>query len=380
MPLPPLKVLHLFSNSKWTGPAEPVVNACRTLKELGVDITFACSPKAGSGFNKVRFMADSYEISCLDFMYLSKHRHPWKNTRDKWTLARHLSSTSYDLIHCHLDNDHLIASRVARKKGLPLVRSSYEGVGFPKKRRYKRLLQKTDLLLSPSHMAREADEQNFGFPSQKAVVIPGVVDTARFKHDPSLPDMRLQWGLGTEHFIFGIVARMQTHRHYEDLFQAFHKLLQEYPQARLVIVGRGTHQERVAFEPVRRLQIEKEVIFTGYLEEENYTGALAAMDAGIYLTPGSDGTCRAVRELMAMAVPLVSSDRGMLPELVGHDQRGLVTDGTPQALYEALELMIRDESRRKRYSEEAEKHGRKHFSLQTYGTAILEAYNRLLSR
>lgn len=378
MPSPSLKVLHLFSNSKWTGPAEPVVNACRTLAELGVDVTFACSPKAGSGFNKVMYMAEHYGLPCLDFMYLSKHRHPLKNTWDKWSLARHLSSTSYDLIHCHMNNDHLIASAVTRRKGVPLVRSSYEGVGFPAQRRFKALLRKTDLLLSASQMAKEADVKHFGFPEEQCIVIPGAVDTSRFRRDPSLPDMRKQWGLTTDHFIFGIVARMQTHRHYEDLFIAFHKLLQDYPQARLVIVGRGTHQETVGFEPVRRLKIEKEVIFTGYLEEENYTGALAAMDAGIYLSPGSDGTCRAVRELMAMAVPIVSSDRGMLPELVGHDLRGLVTDGSPQALHEAFETMIRDTDTRKRYSEAAENHGQKDLNLTSYGSAILEAYHRLL--
>jgi glycosyltransferase involved in cell wall biosynthesis len=376
----PLKVLHLFSNSKWTGPAEPVVNACRALRDLGVDVTFACSPKAGSGFNKVKVMAENYQIPCLDFMYLSKHREPLKNLWDKMALARHLARNSYDLIHCHLNNDHLIASRAAYNRKIPLLRSSYEGVGFPPQKRYRRLLRHTSLLIEPSQTALDNDQRNHDFPKDQALVIPGAIDIARFTKEATLPDMREHWGMTEKEFIFGIVARMQTHRHYEDLFTAFHKLLQKHPHARLVVVGRGTYQKKVAYEPVTRLNMEKEVLFTGYLEKEAYPAALAAMDAAIYLTPGSDGTCRAVRELMAMAVPVISSDRGMLPELTGHDQRGLVTDGSPEALCEAMTLLIEESARRLRYSAAAESYARRVFNLEHYGQTLLDAYKRVLNR
>ena len=48
-----LRVLHLFSNSKWTGPAEPALNLCIGLRALGVHADFACAPNAGASVNKV---------------------------------------------------------------------------------------------------------------------------------------------------------------------------------------------------------------------------------------------------------------------------------------------------------------------------------------
>ena len=37
----PMKILHLFSDWKWTGPAEPVLNLCKGLEKRGHDVTLA---------------------------------------------------------------------------------------------------------------------------------------------------------------------------------------------------------------------------------------------------------------------------------------------------------------------------------------------------
>ena len=34
-----MKILHLFSDWKWTGPAEPVLNLCKELEKRGHDVT-----------------------------------------------------------------------------------------------------------------------------------------------------------------------------------------------------------------------------------------------------------------------------------------------------------------------------------------------------
>ena len=40
---PPLSVLHLFCDWKWTGPAEPTVDLCRALNGRGHRLRFACA-------------------------------------------------------------------------------------------------------------------------------------------------------------------------------------------------------------------------------------------------------------------------------------------------------------------------------------------------
>ena len=38
------RILHLFANYKWTGPADPAIRAAARLRDLGLDVTFT---KAG---------------------------------------------------------------------------------------------------------------------------------------------------------------------------------------------------------------------------------------------------------------------------------------------------------------------------------------------
>ena len=378
---PPLHVLHLFSNGKWTGPAELVLNLCRALREEGLSLDFACSPRTGSGFNKVQEEARKYGIEPLTFLHLPKHRHPLRNWQDIRSLRQHLQAKHYDLIHCHLDNDTLIALKAtASMPHLPVIRSSYEGVGFSHTRRHKKLVLLSNAIIEASERARHADQVQFSAAPEKFYVVDSAIDLQRFNPERALPDMRAQLGLDDGAFVLGIVARIQTHRHYDDLFKAFASFVAEVPEAVLLVIGRGTKQQELAFEPVRSLGLQEHVHFSGYLNQDNYVGALKAMDVGLFLTPGTDGTCRAVREKMAMGKAMICSDRGMLPEIVADHETGLVTDGSPEALLHAMRVLYEDTARRRAYSNAASTAAKSRFSMNAYASSVISIYKEVLDR
>lgn len=372
------RVLHLFSNAKWTGPAEPALNLCVALRSLGATVDFACSPKAGSGINRVVETARDRGIEPLLRFHLRKHRHPILNLLDQTALRACLRQGRYDLVHCHLDNDHLIALRAARGLGIPVLRSSYWGEGFPLEARYKRMLAGTRLVFEPSQRALEHDQQGLALPAERAVVVANAVDVERFDPVRDTPDGRRRLGIPPDAFVFGIVARMQTHRHYTDLFEALGRLAQHHPRVRLVVVGRGTKQERVGFAPVRELGLEDRVHFSGFIEGEDYVGMLRAFDAGVFLAPGSDGTCRAVREMLAMGKPVVAADRGMLAEIISHAETGWICDGSPAGLEEAMGRLCEDRARCRVMGQAARAHACRHYSLAVQAEGILQGYEAVL--
>ena len=112
------------------------------------------------------------------------------------------------------------------------------------------------------------------------------------------------------------------------------------PELLLVLVGRGTHFEEVAKEPIEELGISKRVVTAGY-RREDYPGVLACFDMKVFLVPGTDGSCRAVREAMASSIPIIAARRGMLPELV-EEGTGVVIDDTVEGLSEAILRMASD--------------------------------------
>ncbi len=373
-----MRVLHLFSNSKWTGPAEPALRLCLTLRERGVTVDFACAPKRANRENMIVDTARAHGLEPLSGFHLSKHRNPLLNWLDCCALKRYLRDTAYDLVHCHLDNDHEIALCATRHDGPPVVRSLYTGDGMPATRRHRRLALGSEALIEPSEMAAQADQALFGLSPDRCFVIANAVDVERFNPRRTLPDSRKKLGIPSNAFVLGIVARMQPHRHYDDLFDAFARFVRVAPESRLVVIGRGSRQEQVAFAPIRRLKLDSHVLFTGYITNDEYVATLAALDIGVFLQPGTDGACRAVRELMAMGKPTIVADRGMLREIVTHGHNGIVTDGSPEALCRAMEMLYNDVESRRQYAANAQDAAHARYALPAQADAVIGVYEHVL--
>src|SRR5438105_12395913 len=109
-----VRALHLFSNWKWTGPAELAVNVCLGLRRGGVDARFACgaAPEARQQKSTVRDYAKARGLEVvLEGAALSKHMRLVANWRDASRIGDYVEREGIDVLHAHLPNDHSITRR-----------------------------------------------------------------------------------------------------------------------------------------------------------------------------------------------------------------------------------------------------------------------------
>jgi glycosyltransferase involved in cell wall biosynthesis len=375
-----MRVLHLFSNHKWTGPAEPALNLCVALRARGVDADFACAPGTGKYLNKVVETARDRGVDPILRFCLSKHRHPLHDFRDVRRLRAVLREQPYDLVHCHLDNDHRIAVNALKRAPVPVVRSSYEGDGLTGGVVNARLLSATAFLIEPSRKALERDRNQLNYPRDRMAVVPNAVDVQRFDPTRDVPDGRRWLNIPANAFVVGIVARMQAHRRYEDFWQAVRTLVDKQPNTHVIVIGRGTKQEQVGTAPVQALGLHAHVHFPGYLDGENYVGMLRALSVKVYLVPGSDGTCRAVREAMAMAKPVVAADRGMLREIVADGEEGYIFDGSAEVLFDRLYRLSSNRQKAHAMGQAARARAVADYSLEAQAARVHAIYDELLTK
>jgi glycosyltransferase involved in cell wall biosynthesis len=269
----------------------------------------------------------------------------WRDTDDARRLAGLLEAQRFDVVHTWHTRDHVIAVRATaehRRSGATrLVRSHRSAdpiAGLP----WNRWLfgRATDGLLcvSPQTAARNAKLRR-GRPVLGAL---GAVDLGRFAPQPPDPALRASLGLAPEHRVVGISARVQRHRRFDLLLDAMARLAQTVPEARLLVIGRGTHLEETARSPAARLGLAGRVIFTGY-RSADYPDVLRACDVFTMLVPGSDGSCRALLEAAACGLPAVTTDLGSLPEIVVHGETGLVVAPDPAQLAAAWRSLLASE-------------------------------------
>ena len=375
-----MKILHLFSNVKLTGPAEPSINLCASLKRAGYDVMFACCTSSKSTTRSVEETAAERGLEPITKFKLNKHLNFKDNAYDLRRLPEFLRKSGVDIVHAHLDNDHLVGGRSSRKTGgnIVVVRSCYSGEGLkPTMRNQYSISRLTDGLIVASESARTSIVGEYAFPEERIWVIPGAVDIDRFSVSNVSADFRKRFGLGDD-FVLGVVARIQPHRRFDVILKAMKMLSRNDPAVKLVIVGRGSRMHKVAVEPVKKMRLEDRVTFAGYQVGQDYIDTLACFDVMIYLMPGTDGTCRAVRETMAMGKPTIAARRGMLPEIVDHAVNGLVIEDTPDTLAEAIRHLMHNRDIVSSMSVQALKKARKSFQLNAQAAEVADVYRKVL--
>jgi glycosyltransferase involved in cell wall biosynthesis len=291
-----------------------------------------------------------------------------------------------DVLHAHLDNAHGTAARARRAfwkmrgRGRPMiVRSLYDQVAPPQRFRYRWLLEReADGVLVFSERVREALLARFRLSPERVVAIPGSVVTERFRPRSPEQDLRERFGIPREAVVVGIVARLQRHRRFEILFESMRRIMAEMDNVYLLVLGRGTYAREVGHDTVARLGIGERTRLPGYVGGDDYPAALASFDIKVFLVPGSDGTCRAVREAMACGVPIVASRRGLLPEIVRDGVDGYIVEDEVEPLTAAIRKLATDGDLRRRLGANALRRAREEFSQQKQAERVLSLYRRWL--
>jgi len=375
-------ILHVFSDWKWTGPAEPIVNLCRHLRRHGHVVDLACARPPYECADSLEQRARERHVEpVLDFN-LRKGANPFLNLADVRALAEFIDREEVEIVHAHTGHDHYIASRAARRANNQpfVVRTNHLGAPLPPTWINRWVVcGYTDGWVALTPSCRDEDVRNFHLDPDAAVAVEGAVDLERFDAGRSYRDIRPEVGLSAQHLVAGVVARVQRHRRFDVLLPAMARAMEAEPRLRAMIIGRGTHLDAIARQPARRLGIADRTIFTGY-RLHDYPDYLASIDFLIFLVPGSDGSCRAVREAMALGKPVIASRRGLLPELVEHERCGLVTDDSPDELAAAILRLTRDEALRRRLGEAAARKAREKFGLERQVEIVADLYMRLVER
>ncbi|HTF57795.1 MAG TPA: glycosyltransferase, partial [Planctomycetota bacterium] len=302
------------------------------------------------------------------------------NLSDMASLRTLCDTESVDILHVHFSHDHLVGGLAARRARVrPLVfRTNQKAVATRRGPGSSFLLRRlTDGYLTYSTAALAADAKSFGLDG-RAWLVPPALRLERF--DPSSADpapIRARFGIAPDAFVLGIVARMQRHRRFDVLLEGVKQA--RAPDLRVLVVGRGTHMNEAAVEPARRLGLEGKVTFTGYLGKD-YLAAVAAFDALLFLVPGSDGTCRALREAMAMGKPVIGARRGMIPELVEDGRTGLVIDDTPTGIANAIDQLASNPDHRAELGRAARARALEAFDPRRQADAVIRAYEEALRR
>jgi glycosyltransferase involved in cell wall biosynthesis len=142
------------------------------------------------------------------------------------------------------------------------------------------------------------------------------------------------------------------------------------------IIGDGPDYQRLFF-TLRDLELEENVRLVGKLKPADVRTTLQQADIFV-LSSLSEGISNAVLEAMASGLPVVTTDSGGMAEAVDDGVEGfLVPPRDPNAMADALEILIRDRDLRVRMAAAARDRFLRQFTLQRQIDEYLDLYNSL---
>ncbi len=375
-----MNILQLTSDWKWTGPAEPMVRLARGLKEAGHRVWVA-APEPPEPVK--RSLAEETARAGFPLSLTIDYAHgtrPLRDRRDIGRLREFVARRDIELVQTWHTRDHMLAWRAlglrATRRRAALVRW-YKTAEAISHRLHNRVLYGAGcdglLCVSP-----KIAERNRGLCHGPVAGVFGAVDTEVFAPAPKNPQVLSSLGLSPEHRVVGIVARGQRKRRFPLLLEAAKRLFERDPDARLLIIGRGTHRREVAEEPARELGIADRVVFAGY-RVDDYLDVVRCIDVFTFLVPGSDGTCRALLEALSLGMPAVTTRRGALPEIVRHGVTGYAVGEDPDALAGHWQELLADPARRARFGEAARDDALRRFGIPRFAEEVGAFYGRVLA-
>jgi len=377
-----LKILHLLSDWKLTGPSEPVVTLCAQLQKRGHAVTLAYRKPPLDGTKSVAALVAATGVNATAQFRLNHHFSLTDNPVDVIRLKRFIRQENIQIINTNLSHDHILGGLAARWAGTRalVVRTDHQRDSFKSTFLSRLLLRRlTDGLITFSEQARTKLIRDFGIAAERIARVNPALDTTKYGLRVGNRAFRAELGFSDSDIVVGVVARFQKYRKMDTFFEAMRLVVQKAPNVKAMLVGRSSQMEETIRRPIQEMGLTQKVVLAGYLTDR-YLDGLASMDMFVFMIAGSDGTARAMREALAMGIPVIANHTGMLPEFIDDGQSGLLFNDNPPDLAEKILRLAGHEALRRKIGSAAAALAQHQFSLERQVSAVEAFYVSLLKQ
>jgi glycosyltransferase involved in cell wall biosynthesis len=291
------------------------------------------------------------------------------------TIARIVRDYNIDLLHTNSLLPHIAGVLAAKLTSTPII--WHIRLFLP--RLLYRFILPTRIVFVSDAVRRNAFPSG---PPPTALVIYNGEDLSALQPGESRADIRAEFGIGPGQPLVAIIGRLTPIKGQRELLLAWRYVVDDYPQARLMIVGSsitlsGQGYLGVLQEVAQDLQIKDSVIFTGF--RSDVPDILEAVDVFVSFTL-NDANPRSVLEAMAMGKAIVGARSGGVPEMIVEGESGLLVnrDDIP-GLASAIKQLIADADLRRSMGMAARRRAVEKFTLEMHVDRVQSLYDEILT-
>jgi glycosyltransferase involved in cell wall biosynthesis len=314
--------------------------------------------------------AEPYTFGRRAVKYLRQHGHNYDLIHDNQSLSygmleiQKMGLPLVTTVHHPITSDLRIALSAARGwKERMFIRRWHSFLNMQKK-----VIKQLRNIVTVSDCSRQDIARDFGLQPAGISLAHNGIDIEVFKPVPGIERNPLR--------LMATCSADQPLKGLRYLLHAYARLLQCYPELELLLVSRpnpGGKTERL----VKKLGLADKVRFVNSISTEQmvhyYAEAAIAVVPSVY-----EGFGLPAGEAMACGVPVVSTDGGALPEVVG-DAGVIVPAKNVDALVEAIDALLQDPNKRAKLGARGKQRIEEHFCWHVCARQMTDYYRQVLA-
>ena len=363
-----MKVLHVSTAESWRGGEQQITYLVGELTRLGISQEVCC-PDGSPLHTRCR----SLSVELAPFRS--------RGLLDS-ALAKKISSLcksrTIQVIHAHDSHAHAAAVIAAAFLGntVPIVLS--RRVDFPVSpnflSRWKYNHSSVHKILCVSKKIEDVMRRDLADPGRLCVIYDGI-DLERFQSvDRSL--LRREFNIADGTPIVGNASALADHKDYYTFVETAARIVQSIPNIRFVILGDGPEKAGI-LRHIAELRLENNFLLTGFRSDVH--SLLPSFDVFL-MTSVTEGLGSVVLDAFAAGVPVVATRAGGIPEIVHHEETGLLAAVKDSAqLAQEVMRILADPSLANRLKEKAATAVRA-FSKDHMAKATLAVYEEVMKK
>ncbi|MDD3036230.1 MAG: glycosyltransferase family 1 protein, partial [Candidatus Saccharimonadaceae bacterium] len=206
----------------------------------------------------------------------------------------------------------------------------------------KKSCKRADKIITISEFSKREIIKYLGIKEDKIVVMPCGVNYSLYHNaytEEEVSVVTAKYDIKNKYLLY--LGTLEPRKNINRLIQAYALIKNTVPDLpKLVLAGRKGWMYDNIFEIVKELKLEKDIIFTGYVDEKHTP--ILMKGAEIFLFPSLyEGFGMPPLEAMACGTPVLVSNVASLPEVVG-DAGVLVDPLSTQSIRDGLELLLKN--------------------------------------
>ncbi|HAH19527.1 MAG TPA: hypothetical protein DCL49_01325 [Candidatus Omnitrophica bacterium] len=336
-----MRILQLISSAGFFGAENMVITLSKELNKIGVTTYLGIFNNHRKPQREIVERARKYNIPIKIFNCNGR-----LDMGAIYEIRKFLKQNNIDILHCHNYKSNfygLLASSLLKIKRIATIhnwiRVDYKLKAYSVLDKF--LIRKFAILTVISEIVKNEIIKS-GIKKERLFFIDNGVDLESFSSKPDGPELKSELGIISPRQIAGSIGRLSEEKGHRYLLEAAHEVIKEIPDITFLIIGCGPLEENLKSE-AKRLNIDKNIIFTGFKKE--IAKFLNIMD--IFVLPSLiEAMPIALLEAMACRKPIIATNVGSVSKLIKDAETGiLVNPGDVQGLAKAIIYLLKNKAK-----------------------------------